>query len=76
MFELMFRQNNKYKQLNTTESEKFIPKDTGGTCPFCFKLKKTKKDISFKTYMMDATMHKGKYLLTYEQWIKKLKVNN
>lgn len=75
MFGQWFRQGNNYEPVITEESEKLIPKKRS-TCFFFCKLKQHNQDLSFKTYQLDATMYKGKYLLTYEQWVEKMKNKN
>lgn len=73
MFGQWFKRH-KYEQILTKESKKSIPKETmDSCCSFCFKAKKTNMDLSFKTYQLDATMYKGRYLLTYEQWVERMK---
>ena len=55
------------------EMDEMILKERVNRCAFCCSTKKNKEDTSFKTYQLDATMYKGKYLLTYEEWVKKNK---
>tara|TARA_B110000305_G_C19375548_1_gene606760 strand:- start:980 stop:1201 length:222 start_codon:yes stop_codon:yes gene_type:complete len=71
MFRRLFKRVN-YKPLKINEINEIVSKQRV-RCAFCCCTQKNKPDTSFKTYQLDVTMYKGKYLLTYEQWVKKIK---
>ena len=70
MFRRLFKRVN-YKPLKINKINEIVSKQRVTRCAFCCCTQKNKPDTSFKTYQIDVTMYKGKYLLTYEQWVER-----
>ena len=56
----------------TNESEKLLPrKKSSQLCFLCICRKKEEEEDLYKKYLLDATMYKGRYLISYKDWLKK-----
>ena len=57
----------------TNESEKLLPRKKSSYLSLlciCIKKEEEKEDL-YKNYLLDATMYKGRYLISYKDWLKK-----
>ena len=57
----------------TNESEKLLPRKKSSQLCFlciCRKGRRRRRFIQ-KKYLLDATMYKGRYLISYKDWLKK-----
>ena len=70
----MFKESSKeyYKPI---DSDGIILKEKK-ICPFWHSSNKNKEDISYERYKLEATIYKGRYILSYKKWVEKIKINN